>query len=219
MSTIPDNICVSVAEKTFDEISAALKTVTFAEIRLDACEITENEIRRLFSTSDKILTATCREGRYDNRERTRRLLAAVEAGATYVDVEAEADNDLRKTIAESAKRKGCKLIISHHDFEKTPEYEELRSIVDTCRTLGADIVKLVTTACSYADNARLMALYADCRDLLAFAMGETGKITRIACLYAGAPFTYAALSDNKPVACGQLSAERMMKIIGLLEPI
>ena len=219
MTAIPHNICVSMAEKTFDEISTALNGINFAEIRLDACEINEDEIRRLFSTPGKILTATCREGRYDNRERTRRLVAAVEAGATYVDVEADADDNLRETVAKSAKIKGCRLIVSHHDFEKTPEYEELRNIVDTCRRLGADVVKLVTTAVSFADNARVLSLYRTCSDLVAFAMGETGKITRIACLYAGAPFTYAALSDDKPVACGQLSVERMIKINRLFESI
>ena len=209
-------ICVSIAEKTFDGILFSLDGIDFAEIRLDLCEIDDNEIQKIFSLKGKTLIATCREGRYNNSERVRRLLVAIEAGAAYVDLEVDAEISVHDTVAKYAKSCGCKLIISHHDFEKTPVYEDLCGIVNLCCTRGADAVKLVTTALSPADNARVLSLYDRYTNLVAFAMGDTGKITRIACLYLGAPFTYAALSDEKSTASGQLSLEKMRTIMKLL---
>jgi 3-dehydroquinate dehydratase-1 len=45
--------------------------------------------------------------------------------------------------------------------------------------------------------------------LIAFAMGEAGKMTRLQALVLGAPFSYAALSDRHLTAPGQFSATEM----------
>ena len=135
------------------------------------------------------------------------------------DIEAEADKDMHDAVAISAISNRCRLIVSHHDHEQTPDNHELCARANHCLGLSADIVKIVTTAQCPEDNARILALYSEYPDLIAFAMGEKGKISRIACLYAGAPFTYAALNDSEPTACGQLSSERILTIGQLLGSI
>lgn len=55
-------ICTTIQNKTIDEIYAILESgdVEMAEIRLDSCPLTMDEIEELFSTSDVPLVATCR---------------------------------------------------------------------------------------------------------------------------------------------------------------
>jgi 3-dehydroquinate dehydratase-1/3-dehydroquinate dehydratase/shikimate dehydrogenase len=213
-----DSICVSIGEQSYAGILAALEKVGFAEIRLDVSRITESETELVFS-SGKRLIATCREGFYSNRERADRLIKAIHAGAAFVDVETESDEDFRTNIAEQAALHNCKLIVSYHNFETTPSLSEMSDIVDTCKAQGADIVKLVTTAGNNADAARVLSLYDRYSDpgLVAFAMGEAGLITRAACIFLGAPYTYAAVSDDKPLANGQISAQKIRNIIDNLK--
>ena len=203
-------VCVSVGEGSRDEVKAALERFEFAEIRLDLCRLTIEETADLFSVG-KILIATCREGAYGRNERLERLLSAIRAGAKFVDVETEADEPYRRIVAEQAKRYGCRLIVSHHDFEKTPSVEEMVLAIRRCRKQGADIVKFVSTANDRRDSARVLSLYDCCTDIpmVAFAMGKAGRVTRLACVPLGAPFTYAAVADDKALACGQLSFETM----------
>ena len=52
-------------------------------------------------------------------------MAAIEAGARYVDVEVQADEAYRRDIIEKARIHGCKVIISFHDFQATPEKGKL----------------------------------------------------------------------------------------------
>jgi 3-dehydroquinate dehydratase type I len=214
-----DSICVSIGEQTYSGVIAALEKVGFAEIRLDVSRITSSEIRTVFS-SGKQLVATCREGFYNRNERLDRLIEAVRAGATFVDVETEADEDFRKTIAEQARLNNCKLILSYHNFEATPSLPEMCNIVDTCKKQDADLVKLVTTAKNKSDASRVLSLYdkyPDDTSLIAFAMGAAGLITRLACVFLGAPYTYAAVSDDKPLASGQISVEKIKNVMNTLE--
>ena len=55
-------ICTSIQGKTLEEILAVLESgeVEMAEIRLDLCELDEEEIEALFTESDVPLIATCR---------------------------------------------------------------------------------------------------------------------------------------------------------------
>ncbi|MDR2285860.1 MAG: type I 3-dehydroquinate dehydratase [Prevotellaceae bacterium] len=210
-------ICVSIGEQSYSDIMAVLEQVDFAEIRLDVARITTSEIGLVFS-SGKRLIATCREGFYSNDERRERLFDAIRAGAAFVDIETEADDDFRKTIAEQARLNNCKLIVSYHNFDETPSLSEMCDIVDTCKKQNADIVKLVTTARNKSDVARILSLYDKYPDasLVAFAMGEAGLISRVACVFLGAPYTYAAISDDKPLASGQISMEKIKNIMNNL---
>ncbi|MDR2813842.1 MAG: type I 3-dehydroquinate dehydratase, partial [Prevotellaceae bacterium] len=123
----------------------------------------------------------------------------------------------RKTLVELAKKHGCKIIISYHNFEQTPGLPEMRQIVADSRSMGADVVKLVTTARSTHDSARVLSLYEGEKNLVAFAMGHEGRVTRVACLYLGAPFTYASPALGLEAAPGQIAADRMSIIFRQLD--
>lgn len=216
-------ICTTIHDRDLEHIYEALEKCEMAEIRLDSCDLTMNEIQECF-TSDVPLVATCRLSGPDAdfkevQTAERRLVKAIEAGARYVDVELGAPKQMSKRVRTAAHDNGTVFIRSYHDFEGTDSFEALKALVEKCRYHGADIVKLVTTAHSEEDVRRVMALYewndrtAGPGRLIAFCMGEAGRLSRVQCLAAGSPFTYAALSEQDAVAAGQWALQDMTEAV------
>ena len=199
-------ICVSLQHKTLPEILAILDSgVMMAEIRLDRCSLGDDEIEELFGNTDVPLIAT-------SRGDVRPLLKAIEAGAAYADLELEASPQEGKAVRRACNESGTLLIRSWHDFHGTPSQERLLDIADRCRRFGADIVKMVTTAHSEENAGRILSLY-DLLEipLVAFAMGEAGRPSRVECLRLGAPFTYAAWDEA--AAPGQIPYQEMLRSV------
>ena len=155
----------------------------------------------------------------------KRLCKAIEAGARYVDVEIEAPKQMSKRVRSVAHENGTVFIRSFHDFEGTDSLEALKAVVEKSCYHGADIVKVVTTAHCQEDVDRVLSLYDWCHGvsasenekiasldeggLIAFCMGDAGRQSRLDCLKAGAPYTYAALSEDEAAAPGQWAASEM----------
>lgn len=55
-------ICTSLQHKTYDEILEVLPSLEMAEIRLDLCPLSDEDIEELFAQTDIPLIATCRGG-------------------------------------------------------------------------------------------------------------------------------------------------------------
>ena len=206
-------ICVSIQNKDYQEILDILETVEMAEIRLDRCALEEEEIERLFQDSDVPLIATCRLS--EESQAPQLLELAIRSGAKYADLEMEAPAAIGRRIREACREYGTVLIRSFHDFSGTPPLEVLQSLVERARSFGGEVVKIVTTAHSEADNATVQALYKDAApgSLVAFCMEEAGRPSRLDALRYGAPFTYACLSEEEATAPGQWSAEAMRKAV------
>lgn len=208
-------ICVSLGNIGFNRCVESLLKVDCAEIRLDLMDFTEDEVKLLFS-EPCALVATCRPGKYIDEERISMLTCAIQYGAQYVDVEIESDAHFLNKIRTHAEDKGVKLIISYHDFNGTPSVEALEDVIRKARIMGADIVKIATMATSPEDNARILGLYSQHRDLIAFCMGKYGMISRVAAPFLGAEFTFAAHDESFATAPGQLTVEKMEKIYELM---
>jgi 3-dehydroquinate dehydratase type I len=187
-----------------------------AEIRLDEAHLSAQEIQQIFQQPVKLI-ATCRPGQYNESERAVFLHQAIEAGAAYVDLELESSDDFKTELREHARRKACQLIISYHNYKKTPPRGELEQILDWCFDSKADIAKIVCQSHGRCDNARIFALYSDPRPLVAFGMGQLGRYTRVMALLLGAPFIYAALEPGKETADGQFDHRHLTKILGYFE--
>ena len=232
-------ICTTIINKDFQGVMAALETCEMVEIRLDSCSLSMKEIDEVFSSdvplvaTCRVADVKAREFHDPSlSEQSRdikamqvvekRLLRAIEAGARYVDVEIEVQKQLSKRIRSAAHESGTVFIRSYHDFAGTASVEELHSMLEKCRYHGADVVKLVTMAHSHEDVDRVMSLYEWCRTeagngvealadggLIAFCMGEAGRQSRVDCLRAGAPYTYAALTAEEAAAPGQWPMDQM----------
>lgn len=236
-------ICTSLQHKNLDALFEALETTEMAEIRLDRCPLSPDDIEGLFGSSDVPLVATCRiaevladlqradgipdteKGRREQQIRAyditeRRLTKAVEAGAAYIDLEMEAPAPMSKRLRKAAQENGTIVIRSYHDFTGTPSREKLAETAAQCREFGAEVVKIVTTAQCEADVQTVLSLYEDFDRLIAFCMGEAGRQSRLDCLAKGAPYTYAAFTEDEATAPGQWTTASMEKALyGNWKPI
>ncbi len=224
-------LCVSIAERTFSSVGQSLKScmqeADMAEIRLDslAGSFSEKACRELLSLSPIPLIFTCRKGDEGGQfagteeERIKRLAAAVDAGAPYVDVELRTEAGLRNGLVDHAHGNGCMVIMSWHNFSETPELEELERVLSDQVASGADIAKIVTMGRESGDIPRLFSLYYMAYrldiPLVSFCMGETGKISRVASLAMGAFFTFASVDDGTETAPGQIPLHQFRKIMDI----
>jgi len=112
-----------------------------------------------------------------------------------------------------AKAKACKLILSYHNYEKTPERESLELNIIKAKACGADMVKIATMVNTPQDMARLLALYGHHQNIIVIGMGEKAKISRPASLFLGAPFTYVSPDGVEATAPGQFSESEMRELL------
>lgn len=225
-------ICTTIQNRTLEEIMKLLESseprIQMAEIRLDRCPLSIEEIEYLFSSSDTPLVATCRvvdDGNGTWEEAEEKLTAAVEAGAAFLDLEIEAPKEIGKRLRRACTEYGTTMIRSSHFFAGTPSDDVLRNTVEKCRKFGGEIVKIAAMAKSGEDVARVLALYSSIAstnsaaetqrpvELVAFSMGEIGKVSRLDCLKLGSPFTYAALNENEAAAPGQWCYSEMLTAV------
>ena len=206
-------ICTCIQHKEFKEIAKLLDGLEMAEIRLDRCALDDEQISLLFSGSDVPLVATCRLSEEPSAPEI--LERAIVAGAKYVDLEMEAPAAVGRRIREACRQYGTVLIRSWHDADGTPDLPVLRAILDRARSFGGEVVKIVTTATCKADADRVLQLYEDAEPgtLIAFAMGQAGRESRLEALRRGAPFTYACICEEEATAPGQWPTHQMRQAV------
>ncbi|MEM2093310.1 MAG: type I 3-dehydroquinate dehydratase [Candidatus Bathyarchaeia archaeon] len=223
-------ICVSIMPYSIEH---ALKLIEEAEnqradlieVRLDL--IKEHEkLGDIANSARTPLIATNRpkwcSGKFSGSEMERKkvLLDACQSGFEYVDFEIDAEW-LNKAL-EELNETDAKTILSFHDFEKTPEIAELRKILESELSKGADICKIVTTARSLHDNLTILDFLLEERKkakIVCFAMGPQGKPSRLLSPIFGGYFTIAALSQGAETAPGQMTVQEMKtayKALGVL---
>ena len=80
-------ICITIQGKNRDEIFDILDRpeVEMAEIRLDRCPLSDEDIEEVFSLTDVPLIATCRISS-SAAEAERRLTLAIKSGAAFADL-------------------------------------------------------------------------------------------------------------------------------------
>jgi len=117
-----------------------------------------------------------------------------------------------KMLHSYIKKTKTDVLVSWHDFKKTPDVSSLKKMFKQMRKFSKHI-KIVTSAKTQNDSSNILSLYNNSAktNLIAFAMGDYGKMSRILCLYLGAPFTYVSL--GKPVAPGQFSLDQIKRIV------
>jgi len=139
------------------------------------------------------------------------LSAAVRAGCQWVDVEVESVRN--GGVALFRELRPAKIIVSYHDFQKTPP---LASTYRRMMRMPVQVVKIATQARYLRDNLQIRRLLKAHRRsnprLVALAMGAPGIPSRLLSLLWGSAFTYAAPLNYSPAAAGQIPAEVMRSV-------
>jgi 3-dehydroquinate dehydratase I len=165
--------------------------------------------------------ATMRDGAHrgqftgSEEERVNELMRAVKLGAYAIDVELDCP-----ALEEMIKRvKGkARCLVSYHNWDGTPALEQLSGIVQRQLAAGAEICKVVTTARNVYDNLavlKLLGLY-PWIDIISFAMGPVGALSRVLSPLAGGYLTYASMDESGGSAPGQMSVDALRKIYRMI---
>ena len=206
--------CVAIAENNPKKLATivknALKKSDFVEIRFDfldpndipnTLELVKKQLVRCVCT----LRPKSEGGQFTGSENERKSIIKLiaEYNPFLLDVEF---NTLKKDqkLRQYLKKSKTVILVSWHDFKKTPNIKKLNSTLKEMRKFS-NHVKIVTVAKSINDTSNILSLYNKSSKikLIAFAMGEEARFSRILCLHLGSPFTYVSL--GKAIASGQFS--------------
>lgn len=196
--------CRSISEREPSVARQMIAGCSLVELRADLMALKAEELVGLIPEAERVIV-TCHN---DSAEEI--YLAAIDAGAWGIDIALESPKELIERVIESAHRGGVRVILSHH-YSTTPSLEELINKAHKALDLGADIVKIITTATTTAEALVPLELYRHlpAERLIAFAMGLKGAYSRRLSLLLGAPYTYVAPTKESATAAGQPTAEQL----------
>ena len=132
-----------------------------------------------------------------------------------IDIEMGSDPALIKTMTAVARSAGVKLILSYHDFDRTPAADVLRERLREAERAGADIAKIAVMPNDGRDVLTLLHAACEARErylnipLIAISMGARGVISRIVGGQFGSDITFA--SGGTASAPGQLAIQDLRK--------
>jgi len=212
-------ICISLGNLDFHEALKIAEKAAMIEVRGDLLSWTREEYAMVLSSSQKSVFTYRLSEIIQETEVLGMYKFAVDNGADYIDTEMDASPEFLKTIKQYIKNSKTELILSYHNFDITPSVAEMKVITDQCVNMGADVVKIATMVNEYQDAAGLLSLYREPGRKVIVGMGEKGKIVRIASVFLGSEFTFAAPHKGGLTAPGQLSVDEMEQIITLIKPI
>jgi 3-dehydroquinate dehydratase/shikimate dehydrogenase len=208
-------IAVALNEPTTEHARLALRRAAgvadIVELRLDLMD--EVDLPHLLAERPCPVVVTCRAvregGRWHGSEEARLdvLRRAIDLGAEYVDVEADAIHLIRE-------RGQSKLIASSHDFTAMPS--DLPGLWRRLAATGADVVKIVGMASDARDTVPVLQMLAAAdRPTIAIAMGPAGLATRVLALrYQRCLLTFCALESGGGTAPGQIGVDEMLSVYG-----
>jgi 3-dehydroquinate dehydratase-1 len=195
------------------------------ELRLDGLRDLSGWQKLLRADIPIILTnrAECEGGHFkgDERSRVKPLLDGIAEGVACVDIEFSTLKQHLDEVSKAAKQKGTSVLVSYHDFSTTPPVDALIDIARRMADTGCDLVKIITFAKEPRDALRVLDFLAEVQNVVtipvvAFAMGDVGKLSRIAAPLLGSPIVYAAAAEvTAPGQFDVVTAKRLMRELGL----
>jgi len=147
----------------------------------------------------------------------KRLMTAASSGFEFIDLDLVSPH-VRSDVRQ-VKSMGSGVIVSFHDFSKTPSRNELGEVLDSEIKAGSDVCKVVTTALCPRDNLSILRFLEEESSktrLVSFAMGHHGIASRILSPLFGAEFTFASLTEASKTADGQLTIDNLRSAWQLL---
>lgn len=152
------------------------------------------------------------------------LREAVASGRVdLVDAELSNPPDMTERIGAACREAGVRLVLSHHDFERTPAAGEILARLVESRRRGADIAKVAVTAHDPGDVLTLLAAAWEARSetvgipVIAIAMGAEGSLSRVVGPLFGSDLSFAAATAAS--APGQIPAadlRRAWEALGII---
>lgn len=137
-----------------------------------------------------------------------------------IDVELFNEVDIVKTLVDVAHTQGVRVIISNHDFIRTPSKEEIIARLRKAQNLGADLPKIAVMPINTSDVLTLLDAtltmkekYAN-RPIITMSMAGKGVISRLSGELFGSALTFGAA--KKASAPGQMNVSQLRQVLSIL---
>ncbi len=206
-------ICVPIRQISSKEaikmMLAAQKTADVSEIWFDEISDFSAEKFNEIMKSKKSPIIYKWQGNHEN------LKIILRKNIEYIDIDLKTKKSIIDKIRQINPK--IKIIMSFHDFKKTPKDSDLRKIISKMKSKNTDIIKIATFAKNITDNFRIFKLLSDLvsegEKAICLCMGEKGKFSRIAGHLLGNYLMYAPLDKKDMTAEGQLTVKELKKCL------
>ncbi|MCY6410854.1 type I 3-dehydroquinate dehydratase [Acinetobacter sp. VNH17] len=243
LAKLPVKTIVPITAKTKEQAIAQAKVIAanpdadLAEFRIDLLDFANDtkqvialgqELRQILAT--KPIIATIRT----HNEGGKLTISDADYGKTYqaylnqpqpfmdmLDVEMFRDQQVVKNTVKLAHDKKVLIVMSNHDFQKTPSEDEIVKRLLKQDELGADILKIAVMPQSKQDvftlmNATLKVSQQSKKPLLTMSMGKLGTISRIATANMGGSFSFGMIGEAS--APGQIDVTQLKQFLKTVQP-
>lgn len=139
----------------------------------------------------------------------------------WLDVEMFRDQKVVSEIVQKAHQKKVLVVMSNHDFQKTPSQDEIEKRLLKQDQMGADILKIAVMPKSKQDvftlmNATLKVSQQTTKPLLTMSMGQLGTISRVATANMGGSYSFGMIGQAS--APGQIDVTKLKQILKTVQP-
>ncbi|MEB6666498.1 type I 3-dehydroquinate dehydratase [Acinetobacter vivianii] len=241
LAKLPVKTIVPITAKTKEQAIAQAKVIAanadvdLAEFRIDLLSFASDskqvialghELKQILGT--KPMIATIRT----HNEGGQLTISDADYGKTYqaylqqpfmdmLDVEMFRDQQIVKNTVKLAHAKKVLIVMSNHDFQKTPAEAEIIKRLLKQDELGADILKIAVMPQSKQDvftlmNATLKVSQKSKKPLLTMSMGKLGTISRIATANMGGSFSFGMIGEAS--APGQIDVTQLKQFLKTVQP-
>ena len=144
-----------------------------------------------------------------------------EAYQVLLDVELSQGMACVQELIKHAHQMGIGVIVSQHDFKKTPEASSLITTMEQMASYGADVCKIAVMPQSLADVAALLSATGTMKEnhpetlLITMSMGRTGCVSRLCGGLFGSVMSFGSM--GKASAPGQVSAKELSDVLWAIE--
>ena len=241
LAKLPVKTIVPITAKTKEQAIAQAKVIAanadadLAEFRIDLLSFASDskqvialghELKQILGT--KPMIATIRT----HNEGGQLTISDADYGKTYqaylqqpfmdmLDVEMFRDQQIVKNTVKLAHAKKVLIVMSNHNFQKTPTEAEIIKRLLKQDELGADILKIAVMPQSKQDvftlmNATLKVSQQSKKPLLTMSMGKLGTISRIATANMGGSFSFGMIGEAS--APGQIDVTQLKQFLKTVQP-
>lgn len=138
-----------------------------------------------------------------------------------LDIEMFRDSGSVKRLTQLAHKNKVLVIMSNHDFDKTPTQQDIEQRLLKQDQLGADVLKIAVMPKSKQDvftlmNATLNVSQKTPKPLLTMSMGRLGTISRIATANMGGSMSFGMIGEAS--APGQIDVKQLKQLLNVVQP-
>ncbi|MDD3026943.1 MAG: type I 3-dehydroquinate dehydratase [Erysipelotrichaceae bacterium] len=231
-------ICVPVTQKSDIDIIEQIKSlqtkgIDLIELRIDCFEnVKDDEALTTLSNNIKMINQlpiiftlrTRNEGgnlHVEPREYAHIIEVAIQTGAYEIyDIELLINDSVVIDLVAKIHERGKKVIMSNHDFHRTPSINTMSMRFMKMASFNGDILKIAVTPSNYLDVLKILEFTDECNTIfnvpvVVIAMGKLGVLTRMTGSLFGSAITFAKVGDGS--APGQVDLEDLKTAMNILE--